>query len=333
MPDKKAEDTLKNEKGNKDTRVPTGIVNEIGEPQKSEEETKSGYVAVIGRPNVGKSTLMNRVLGQKISIVTAKPQTTRHQIYGIHTEAPGQIVFIDTPGMHQGQSKALNRYMNRAAKAAVSDVDLILLVVDALRWTEDDEQALSALKGAKVPVYLVVNKVDKVPQKEKLLPFLQEVSAKYPFERVFLISASKDKGVDELVAGIYEALPKGPPIFGEDEVTNKSVRYLVTELIREKLMQRFHQEVPYSVAVEIESWEEEPRITHIHAIIWVERDSQKAMLVGSGGEALKQVGIQARQDIERLLGKKANLKLWVKVKKAWADNDGLIQKMGYKDEF
>lgn len=296
-------------------------------------EKKSGYVAVIGRPNVGKSTLMNQILGQKISIVTAKPQTTRHQIYGIHTDAPGQIVFIDTPGMHYSQGKALNRYMNRVAKAAVSDVDLILLLVDALRWTDDDEHALAALQGAKVPVFLVVNKVDKVPQKEKLLPFLQELSSKYLFERVFLVSASKEQGLDELINGIYEALPVGDAIFAEDEITNKSVRYLVTELIREKLMQRFHQEVPYSVAVDIESWREEPDIVHIHAIIWVERESQKAMLVGTGGEALKQVGIQARQDIQRLLDKKVNLKLWVKVKKAWADNDGLIQKMGYKDEF
>jgi GTP-binding protein Era len=298
-----------------------------------ENRLKSGYVAVIGRPNVGKSTLMNQILGQKVSIVTAKPQTTRHQIYGIHTEAPGQIVFIDTPGLHQAQGKALNRYMNRAAKAAVSDVDLVLLVVDALRWTDDDEHALAALKGVKVPVYLVVNKVDKVPQKEKLLPFLKELSEKYPFEKVFLLSASKGKGVEELVEGVFAGLPEGELIFSEDEITNKSVRYLVTEIIREKLMKRYHQEVPYSVAVEIESWREEPGIVHIHAIIWVERESQKAMLVGTGGEALKQIGIQARQDIEKLLGKKVNLKLWVKVKKAWADNDGLIQKMGYKDEF
>ncbi len=301
--------------------------------EEAQPEKKSGYVAVIGRPNVGKSTLMNQILGQKVSIVTAKPQTTRHQIYGIYTEAPGQIVFVDTPGLHQGQGKALNRYMNRAAQAAVTDVDMVLLVTEALRWTDDDEQALAALKGAKSPVFLVVNKIDKVPQKEKLLPFVQEMSEKYPFDRVFLISANKGKGTEELVSGIYERLPEGPPIFPEDEVTNKSVRYLVTELIREKLMQRFHQEVPYSVAVEIELWREEAKITHIHAIIWVERESQKAMLVGAGGQALKQIGIQARRDIEKLLGKKVNLKLWVKVKKAWADNDGLIQKMGYKDEF
>ncbi len=292
---------------------------------------KSGYVAVIGRPNVGKSTLMNRILGQKISIVTAKPQTTRHQILGIYTGESGQIVFIDTPGLHGGQNKALNRYMNRTAQAAVSNVDAVLFLTEALRWTGDDAQALKALRGISEPVFLVINKVDKVTHKEKLLPFVQSISQKHPFDRVFLVSAVKGDGIRDILSALYDALPVGEPIFSADEVTDKSVRYLAAELIREKLMRRFHQEVPYSIAVEIESWKEDDEISHIHAVIWVERDSQKAMLVGKDGEALKQTGIQARRDIEDLLEKRINLKLWVKVKKSWADSDSLIQKMGYKD--
>lgn len=294
---------------------------------------KCGYVAVIGRPNVGKSTLINNIVGEKVSIVTAKPQTTRHQILAIQTGPKGQILFIDTPGMHVGHKKALNKFMNRTAAAAVNDVDLILFLVEALKWSGDDEKALQALKHTKAPVILVINKDDLVKEKYRLLPFAEKVMQYYDFRDVFYISASKDKGVERLVDLIYQILPESENYFSDDQLTDKPVKYLVSELIREQLMLRFHQELPYSLTVEVESYKDQGHIVHIYSVIWVERAIQKNMVIGKQGASLKQIGVRARAEIEDLLGKQVNLKLWVKVKSAWADNDKLLQQLGYKDDY
>lgn len=293
---------------------------------------KCGYVAVIGRPNVGKSTLINQIVGEKVSIVTAKPQTTRHQILAIHTSSEGQILFIDTPGMHVGHTKALNKYMNRAAASAVVDVDLILFLVESLRWTKDDEQALKALQHTKTPVILIVNKADLVKRKEQLLPYADKIFKQYDFEDIYYISASKGKGVKDLEAKIYQHLPESENFYQEDQLTDKSTKYLVSELIREQLMLRLHQEIPYSVTVEVESFKDKGNIVHIHALIWAEREIQKNMIIGKQGETLKKVGSLARREIELLVGKKVHLKLWARVKSAWANNDRLLQQLGYKDD-
>ena len=294
---------------------------------------KCGYVAVIGRPNVGKSTLINNIVGEKVSIVTAKPQTTRHQILAIETSKKGQILFIDTPGIHTGQKKALNKYMNKTAVAAVHDVDLILFLVESLRWNENDEKALLALEYTKTPVILVINKADLIKQKEALLPFANKIFEKYNFKDIFYISASKGKGVADLENKIYQYLPESENHFDQDQLTDKSTKYLVSELVREQLMLRFHQELPYSLTVEVESFKDKGNIVHIHALIWVERETQKNMLIGKHGSSLKYVGIHARKEIQDLVGKQVHLKLWVKVKSAWADNDRLLQQLGYKEDY
>ena len=294
---------------------------------------KCGYVAVIGKPNVGKSTLINNIVGEKVSIVTAKPQTTRHQILAIATSEQGQILFIDTPGIHTGHKKALNKFMNRTASTAVNDVDLILFVVESLKWNKDDEKALSALKHCKAPVLLIINKDDLVKKKETLLAYANELFAKFNFTEVFYLSASKGKGVEPLINSIYQHLPQSENYFSDDLLTDKPTKYLVSELIREQLMLRFHQELPYSLTVEVESFKDQGNIVHIHSVIWVERPIKKNMVIGKQGASLKHVGIQSRKEIEDLLGKKVNLKLWVKVKSAWADNDKLLQQLGYKDEY
>jgi GTP-binding protein Era len=292
-----------------------------------------GYVAVIGRPNVGKSTLINKIIGEKVSIVTSKPQTTRHQILAIQTSAKGQILFIDTPGMHVGHKKALNKYMNKTAAAAVLDVDLILFLVESLKWGPDDEQALKSLQHTNTPVILVINKADLIKDKEKLLPFANKVSQYYNFKEIYYISASKGKGINPLEDKIYSMLPETANYFSDDQLTDKSTKYLVSELIREQLMLRLHQELPYSLTVEVESYKDIGNIVHIHALIWVERDIQKNMVIGKKGDTLKQVGIAARKEIQDLVGKKVHLKLWVKVKSAWADNDRLLQQLGYKNDY
>ena len=293
---------------------------------------KCGYVAVIGRPNVGKSTLINRIVGEKVSIVTAKPQTTRHQILAIHTNEKGQILFIDTPGMHVGHKKALNKYMNKAAATAVLDVDLILFLVESLKWTKDDEQALKALAFTKTPVILVINKSDLVANKEKLLPYAHKVFQNYDFKDIYYTSASKGKGTHDLEDKIYQYLPESENYFQDDQLTDKSTKYLISELIREQLMLRLHQELPYSLTVEVESYKDLGNIVHVHALIWTEREIQKNMVIGKKGETLKNVGSLARKEIELLVGKKVHLKLWARVKSAWANNDRLLQQLGYKDD-
>ncbi len=297
-----------------------------------EENFRSGFVAIVGRPNVGKSTLMNHILGQKISITSSKPQTTRHRILGIHTTEQAQVIYVDTPGVHLNAKKAMNRYMNRAATSSFEDVELILFLVEAGSWTEEDENVLQRLKTVKAPVVLLANKVDRIKDKEELFPVLQELSEKMEFLSVIPLSALKGSNVQALEKLVHEQLPVAPPMFPEDYVTDRSERFLAAELIREKLMRGLGKELPYSTAVEIESFKEEKKLLHIHALIWVERESQKRIVIGKGGAKLKEVGKQARLDMEKLFGTKVFLEMWVKVKEGWSDNERILNSLGYKDE-
>lgn len=292
---------------------------------------RCGTVAVVGRPNVGKSTLVNAVVGYRISIVSRKPQTTRHRLLGISTEADGQIVFADTPGLHAAGKRAINRYMNRAASGALVGVDLAVLVIEAGRWTEDDRRALAAIKDAGVPCALVINKVDRIREKAQLLPFIGQVSAEHDFRAVFPISAQKGVGTEDLRRGLLALLPEGEAMYGEDEVTDRSERFLVAELIREQLMRQLGDELPYSSTVEIEQFREDGRLLRISAVIWVEREGQKAIVVGAGGAQMRTIGQNARIGIEKLLDRKVFLQLWCKVRENWSDDEAQLKRFGYVD--
>ncbi len=298
---------------------------------KSEFLDHCGYVAIIGRPNVGKSTLLNRILGQKISITTRKPQTTRHQILGIKTTDAAQVVYVDTPGIHRGSKKAMNRYMNKAAASVINDVDVVVFVVDGMRWQEDDQAILEKLKLIDAPVILALNKLDKLDDREQLLPYIQQMSEKMSFKEIIPISATKGENIESLEAMVTSLLPASPAFFPEDQVTDKSERFVAAELVREKLMMRLGQEVPYSITVEIEQFKLEKKILHINALIWVERDNQKMIVIGKNGEMLKAVGKQARLEMEDMFEKKVFLKLWVKVKDKWADDERALQNLGYTE--
>jgi GTP-binding protein Era len=293
------------------------------------ETFRCGYIALVGRPNVGKSTLLNRILGQKISITSRRPQTTRHSILGIKTLAHAQLVYVDTPGIHGYSGRAMNRHMNRTASAVLADVDVVVFIVEALRWLPDDELVLKKLTGLDCPVILAINKIDALASREQLLPELEALARKRDFAEIIPISASKGTNVAALETVIETLLPEAPPFFPEDQVTDRSERFLVAELIREKLFRKLARELPYGLTVEVESFRREPRITHIHALIWVERQSQKNIVIGRQGALLKEVGQQARRDIEALIGSKVNLKLWVKVKEGWADDERALHSLGY----
>jgi GTP-binding protein Era len=295
-----------------------------------QEKSRCGYVAIVGRPNVGKSTLLNRLVGQKISITSRKPQTTRHSILGIHTAGLVQTVYVDTPGLHLDAKRALNRQLNKSASSALSDVDLVIFVVDSLKWTEDDEHVMEKLKNLKCPVILVLNKIDIIDNKERLLPKLEEMNKLFPFVSCIPLSAKKNRQIDALQKEVERYLPEGPFCFEEDQVTDRSIKFLAAEIIREKLFRILGQEIPYAIAVQIESYQEEGNITHIHAIIWVEKESQKAIVIGKGGLNLKNVGQQARHEIEMNLETQVNLKLWVKVREHWADDQQALRDLGYE---
>jgi GTP-binding protein Era len=295
-------------------------------------EFRCGYIALVGRPNVGKSTLLNRLLGQKISITSKRPQTTRHRILGIKTGSRSQQIYVDTPGLHHYKGRAMNRHMNRAATLALADVDVVVFVVEGLRWTADDDLVLKKLEQVDCPVVLVVNKVDLVADKQSLLPGLEELSRRREFEQIIPLSATKGDNVAVLEACVEALLPESPPLYPEEQVTDRSERFLVAERIREKLFRSLGKELPYGLTVEVESFRREEGIIHIHALIWVERESQKSIVVGKEGRVLKQTGRQARLEIESLLGSKVNLKLWVKVKEGWADDERALQSLGYTDD-
>lgn len=290
-----------------------------------------GYVALIGRPNVGKSTLMNHLLKQKISITSRKPQTTRHRILGISTSDAGQVIYLDTPGMHRSDKRALNRYLNRTADTTLLGVDVIVWLIDGLAWHEYDEIILKKLEQAGLPVILAVNKVDKIKDKEAILAFFDQAQDRFPFERLLPISALKGTNLEQLESSILPLLPESELIYPEDQVTDRPERFLCAEIVREKLTRRLGDELPYSLTVEVERYEELPHITKIYIVIWVERVSQKNIVIGTEGEMLKNCGTDARFDIEKLIGQKAFLKLWVKVKKGWSDNERVLLSLGFNE--
>jgi len=291
-----------------------------------------GYVAIVGRPNVGKSTLLNHILGQKISITSRKPQTTRHRIMGIKTEGTSQALFVDTPGIHQNAPKAINRYMNRAATSSMVDVDLILFVVDGLKWTDNDMHVLTSLKNSHSSVILVVNKIDRVEDKERLLSHLQFLAEQFEFKEIFPISAIKGENLDVLEEKIMTFLPEGKPFYDENQITDRSERFMVAELIREKIMRQLGDELPYEMTVEVEEFLCEAGLITISAAILVERDSQKSIVIGKQGQRIKKIGTDARLDMEDLLESKVMLNLWVKVKSGWSDDERALRSLGYKDE-
>lgn len=290
-----------------------------------------GFVALIGRPNVGKSTLMNHLLKQKISITSRKPQTTRHRILGISTTEAGQAIYMDTPGMHNNEKRALNRYLNRTAETTLLGVDVIVWLIDGLSWHEYDEVIFKKLEQAGLPVILAVNKVDKMKDKDAILAFFAEAQHRFPFEHLIPVSALKKTNLDQLESLIMKLLPESDLIYPEDQITDRPERFLAAEIVREKLTRRLGDELPYELTVEIERYEELPGITKIYAIIWVERLTQKSIVIGKEGEMLKKVGTDARFDIEKLINHKVYLQLWVKVKKNWSDNERALQSLGFND--
>ncbi|NCF16428.1 MAG: GTPase Era [Gammaproteobacteria bacterium] len=293
-------------------------------------EHRCGLVAVIGRPNVGKSTLINAVMGRKVSIVTAKPQTTRHRILAVHSSAEAQIIFVDTPGLHRKAGKAMNRMMNRTAANALADADVILFVSDATSWTGEDDDVLNRLAQVQTPVVAVLNKVDKVHPKEKLLDALALMSARREFAEIIPVSALKHDYLDKLMEMLPPFLPESPPLFPEDMHTDRSLEFHASEIIREKLTLLLHQELPYGLTVQIERYLEEESGVAINAIIWVERDSQKGIVVGKNGSVLKKVGRAARLELKEQLQRNVHLEMWVKVKSNWADNEQDLLNLGYE---
>lgn len=293
------------------------------------EVTYCGFVAIVGRPNVGKSTLLNELVGQQVSITSNKPQTTRQRVLGIHTEGNRQIVFVDTPGLHKHVPHALNRLMNKSVVQAIDGVNAILWVIDWREWTEEDERVLSLLQKQTVPIILVVNKIDLHKNREALLPLLQKLSTKLEFAAVVPVSALKNDNVPAIYKALNPLMPESPFYYPEDECTDASVRFLIAEKVREKLTRELSEELPYDLTVVIEQYEETEKLIKVGALIVVEREGQKAIVIGKKGEVLKKVGRLARLDLEAMLGRKIFLSLWVKVKPGWADNMTELGKLGF----
>ena len=292
-----------------------------------------GYVAIVGRPNVGKSTLLNHILGQKISITSRKPQTTRHRVLGIKTDGNVQVIFVDTPGIHQGgdSEKAINRYMNRAASSSITDVDVVVMVVERDVWTDQDEWVLKQVKNTHCPVILAINKVDRVKDKSALLPFLESCQKKFNFAEIVPLSALHGTNLDVLQPAINQRLPENVHFFPEDQITDRSQRFMAAELVREKIMRQLGAEVPYAMTVEIEDFKDSGKSLHIHALILVEREGQKRIVIGNKGSRLRSIGQEAREDMESMFERKVMLKLWVKVKSGWSDDERALRSLGYND--
>ncbi|WP_218352679.1 GTPase Era [Alteromonas lipotrueiana] len=296
-------------------------------------QTRCGLVAIVGRPNVGKSTLLNCLLGQKVSITSRKPQTTRHRILGIDTEAQSQTIYVDTPGLHKEEKRAINRYMNRAASSSLAEVGLILMVVEGTRWSDDDEMVLTKVRQTGLPVYLIVNKIDKVQDKKALMEHLQKLSSQFDFEHIVPVSAKQGKQVDALRELVQKSLPESEFFFPEDYITDRSSRFMAAEIIREKLMRYTGDELPYSTTVEIEQFKmTDNGVYRINGLILVERETQKRMVIGKGGKHIKTIGEQARMDMENLFDTKVFLELWVKVKQGWADDERALRSLGYGED-
>ncbi|QQD19218.1 GTPase Era [Spongiibacter nanhainus] len=293
--------------------------------------SRCGFIAIVGRPNVGKSTLLNHILGQKLSITSRKPQTTRHQVLGIKTEGNCQAIYVDTPGLHRRNEKAINRYMNRTANSALKDVDLVLFVVDRDQWTDEDDIVLQRIQQVDCPVILVINKVDRLADKKALLPLIGQLGEKHDFAEIVPVSALRGHNRDDLEALIERYLPESVHFYPEDQITDRSERFLAAELVREKVMRQLGEEVPYEVTVEIEEFKTSPKLTEISALILVERAGQKKIIIGEGGSRMRQIGAEARRDMEKLFDSKVMLRLWVKVKSGWSDDERALRSLGYND--
>ncbi|WP_300493229.1 GTPase Era [Marinobacter sp.] len=304
-------------------------MNDVTRPENP--DSRCGFVAIVGRPNVGKSTLLNHILGQKLSITSRKPQTTRHQVLGIKTEGPIQAVYVDTPGMHEEEPRAINRYMNKAATSALKDVDVAVFVVDQMAWTTADEMVLEKLSSLKCPVILAVNKVDRIENREALLPHLDMLSRKREFAEIIPLSALKGMNLAPLEAAVSRFLPESVHFYPDDQITDRSERFMASEMVREKITRQLGAELPYSVAVEIEEFRKDGKTLHISALILVEREGQKKIIIGDKGERLRRIGQEARTDMERLFDSKVMLRLWVKVKRGWADSDRALKSLGMND--
>ncbi|MBM7060415.1 GTPase Era [Pseudomonas sp. UL073] len=293
--------------------------------------SRCGYVAIVGRPNVGKSTLLNHILGQKLAITSRKPQTTRHNMLGIKTEGNVQAIYVDTPGLHKHSEKALNRYMNKSASAALKDVDVVVFVVDRMRWTEEDQMVLDRVVHVRCPVLLAVNKTDRLDDKGELIPHLGWLQEQLPNAEIVPISALQLHNLDTLERLVAERLPEGEHMYPDDQITDRSSRFLAAEMVREKVMRQLGAELPYQVTVEVEEFKQEGRLLHIHALILVERDGQKKIIIGDKGERIKSIGTAARKDMEVLFDSKVMLNLWVKVKGGWSDDERALRSLGYND--
>lgn len=293
--------------------------------------TRCGYVAIVGRPNVGKSTLLNHILGQKLAITSRKPQTTRHTMLGIKTEGDVQAIYVDTPGMHKNSDKALNRYMNKTASAALKDVDVVIFVVDRTRWTDEDQMVLERVQYIEGPVILAVNKTDRLEEKADLIPHLSWLQEQLPNASVVPISAQNGHNLVALEAVIAKNLPENDHFFPEDQITDRSSRFLAAELVREKIMRQLGAELPYQITVEIEEFKQQGHTLHIHALILVERDGQKKIIIGDKGERIKRIGSDARRDMEVMFDSKVMLNLWVKVKGGWSDDERALRSLGYNE--
>ena len=298
----------------------------------NEDKTKSGLVSIIGRSNVGKSTLLNHLIEHKVSITSRKPQTTRFRVLGIKTKGLCQAVIIDTPGYHRGQKRALNKYMNRVALSAMTGIDILLFVVEALKWKEEDQFLLQKILKGLNKVILVINKIDKLKQKDRLLPYIDQLTDKHDFMDIIPISALKGKNIKRLEKLILTNLPTAEHLYPEEQTTDMTEKFLISETIREKCIARVGQEIPYRIAVTIDQFEQKDLILLISAIVYVEKKSQKGILIGLGGKNLKSIGTSSRKELERTFQKKVMLKLWVKVKKNWTDNEIIMKSMGYRIE-
>jgi len=305
---------------------------DLNEPEEIGSQ-RCGFIAIVGRPNVGKSTLLNRILGQKVSITSRKAQTTRHRILGIETEGDIQTIYVDTPGLHTEEKRAINRLMNRAAASSLGDVDMVIFVIEGTHWNKDDEMVLDKLEYQPAPVVLAINKVDNIDEKEDLLPFMQEIAKRYNFAEILPISAKEGTNIDKLHRLAQKSLQPGVHYFPEDHITDRSSRFMASEIVREKLMRFTGQELPYSTTVEIEQFKmQENGGIHINALILVERETQKRMIIGKKGEKLKTIGREARLDMEELFGARVFLELWIKVKSGWADDERALRSLGYGED-
>jgi GTP-binding protein Era len=298
----------------------------------TEDTHRCGYVAIVGRPNVGKSTLLNGLLGEKLSIVSPRPQTTRHRILGIDSRDDAQIIYVDTPGLHRGARKALNRAMNRAAAASLQDADAVLFVVEAMRWEPEDADVLERVVACRRPAVAIVNKIDRIKPRTRLLPYVSQLSTRADFAAVVPVSARRGENLDRVRGLLLEYLPEGPPLYETDRLSDRPEAFRYGEIVREKLMTRLRDELPYGVTVEIERIEDDGDLRRVAAVIWIERESQKAIVIGRGGRQLKECGSQARRELERIAGRRVHLELWVRVRENWADSDRELRRLGLDGE-